>query len=140
MKKKRLAVSIAAVALAVATVFTGSNLPSVKAANVADKTQIGLEVDGKYEEKHISKEDSDVINKAFGYDSGTNSVIVCGDGSVGYIDWNKSSIPFDKVCKTYVFCPVLSRDESGNLQIEKDADGNIKAKNDSWGSTCKSRS
>ena len=133
MKKKRLAVSIAAVALAVATVFTGSNLPSVKAANVADKTQIGLEVDGKYEEKHISKEDSDVINKAFGYDSGTNSVIVCGDGSVGYIDWNKSSIPFDKVCKTYVFCPVLSRDESGNLQIEKDADGNIKAKNDSWG-------
>ena len=29
MKKKRLAVSIAAVALAVATVFTGSNLPSV---------------------------------------------------------------------------------------------------------------
>lgn len=133
MKKKRLATSIAAVALAVATVFTGSNLPSVQAANVADKTPISLEIDGKYEERHISKADLDVINKTFGYDSGINNVIVCGDGSVGYIDWNESSIPFDKVCKTYVFCPVLSRDESGNLQIEKDADGNIKAKNDSWG-------
>lgn len=133
MKKKRLATSIAAVALAVATVFTGSNLPSVKAADVADKTPIDLEVDGKYEERHISKADSDVINKTFGYDLAVNNVIVCGDGSVGYIDWNESSIPFDKVCETYVFCPVLSRDESGNLQIEKDADGNIKAKNDSLG-------
>lgn len=133
MKKKGLVARIAAVALAVATIFTGSNLPSVKAANVADKTQIDLEIEGKYEEKQISKADSDVINKAFGYDSGTNNVIVCGDGSVGYIDWNESSIPFEKVCETYVFCPVLSRDESGNLQIEKDADGNIKAKNDSDG-------
>ena len=132
MKKKRLATSIAAVALAVATIFTGSNLPSVKAADVADKRQIDLEIDGKAEEKQISKADSDAINKAFGYGSGLNSVLVCGDGSVGYIDWNESSIPFDKVCETYVFCPVLSRDESGNLQIEKDADGNIKAKNDSW--------
>lgn len=133
MTKKRLATSIAAVALAVATIFTGSNLPSVKAADVADKTPIDLEIDGKYEERHISKADSDVINKTFGYDLAVNNVIVCGDGSVGYIDWNESSIPFDKVCETYVFCPVLSRDESGNLQIEKDADGNIKAKNDSWG-------
>lgn len=133
MKKKRLATSIAAVALAVATIFTGSNLPSVKAADVADKTPIDLEIDGKYEERHISKADSDVINKTFGYDLAVNNVIVCGDGSAGYIDWNESSIPFDKVCETYVFCPVLSRDESGNLQIEKDADGNIKAKNDSWG-------
>ena len=83
MKKKRLATSIAAVALAVATIFTESNLPSVKAANVADKTQIDLEIDEKYEEKQISKADSDAINKAFGYDSGTNSVIVCGEGSVG---------------------------------------------------------
>lgn len=42
MKKKRLATSIAAVALAVATIFTGSNLPSVKAADVADKTVMEL--------------------------------------------------------------------------------------------------
>lgn len=133
MTKKKLAVSIAAVALVVATIFTGSNLPSVKAADVADKTPISLDVDGKCEEKHISKADSDVINKAFGYDLVINNVAVCGDGAVGYIDWNESSIPFEKVCETYVFCPVLSRDESGNLQIEKDADGKIKAKNDSWG-------
>ena len=133
MKKKRLATSIAAVALAVATIFTGSDIPSVKAADVADKTPISLDVDGKCEEKHISKADSDAINKALGYDLFANNVIVCSDGSVGYIDWNESSIPFDKVCETYVFCPVLSRDESGNLQIEKDADGKIKAKNDSWG-------
>lgn len=125
MKKKRLAVSIAAVALAVATVFTGSNLPSVKAADVADKTPIDLEIDGKYEEKHISKADSDAINKALGYDSVTNNVIVCGDGSVGYIDWEKSSVPWWKVFKTKVILPDLSRGADGNLIVKKDADGNI---------------
>lgn len=130
MKKKRLAVSIAAVALAVATVFTGSNLPSVKAANVADKTQIDLEVDGTVEEKQISKADSDAINKAFGYDSGTNSVIVCGEGSVGYIDWSKSSVPFWKVYDAEVFMPDLSRDAEGNLIVKKDEDGNIAMKED----------
>lgn len=125
MKKKRLATSIAAVALAVATIFTGSNLPSVKAADVADKTPIDLEIDGKYEEKHISKADSDAINKALGYDSVTNNVIVCGDGSVGYIDWEKSSVPWWKVFRTKVILPDLSRGADGNLIVKKDADGNI---------------
>lgn len=125
MKKKRLAVSIAAVALTVATIFTGSNLPSVKAADVADKSAIDLEINGSYEEKKISKADSDVINKAFGYEYGTNNVIVCGNGATGYIDYEKSSIPYWKVYKTEVFAPELSRDTNGSLIVKTDDNGNV---------------
>lgn len=131
MKKKKLAVSIAAVALAVATIFTGSDIPSVKAADVVDKIPIDLEIDGRSEEKQISKADSDVINKAFEYDSGTHTVIVCGDGSVGYIDWSKSSVPFWKVYETEVFMPDLSRDAEGNLVVKTDDNGRAVVKENS---------
>ena len=128
MKKKRLAVSIAAVALTVATIFTGSNLPSVKAADVADKSAIDLEINGSYEEKKISKADSDVINKAFGYEYGTNNVIVCGNGATGYIDYEKTSIPYWKVYQTEVFMPDLSRDADGNLVVKTDENGALVTK------------
>ena len=85
MKKKEFAAKAVAMAMAAITVFSVGNTPSVKAADVADQTAIDLEVDGSYEKK-ISKEDSEVINQAFGYDSGTDSVIVCGDNAAGYID------------------------------------------------------
>jgi len=67
MTKKKLAVSIAAVALAVATIFTGSNLPSVKAADVADKTVIELGVDGDYQEKKLTTADTQAIANQMGY-------------------------------------------------------------------------
>ena len=125
MKKKGLAISAVAVSLAAAAVFAGGDCQTVRAADVADETSIDLEIDGKYEEKQISKADADVINKAFGYDSGTNNVIVCGDGSVGYIDWEKSSIPYSKVYMTELILPDLTRDAEGNLVIKTDADGNV---------------
>lgn len=87
-----------------------------------------MEINGSYEEKKISTADSDVINKAFGYDSGTNSVLVCGENSKGYIDWNKSSIPHWKVYQTEVFTPVLSRDTEGNLVVKTDSNGKLATK------------
>ena len=67
MKKKRLATCIAAATLAVATIFTGSNLPSVQAADVADKTVIELGVDGDYQEKKLTTADTQAIANQMGY-------------------------------------------------------------------------
>ena len=125
MRKKKFAATAVALAMAAITVFSVGNTPSVKAADVADKSAIDLEINGSYEEKKISTADSDVINKAFGYDSGTNSVLVCGENSKGYIDWNKSSIPHWKVYQTEVFTPVLSRDTEGNLVVKTDSNGKL---------------
>ena len=77
MRKKKFAATAVALVMTAITVFSVGNTPSVKAADVADKSAIDLEINGSYEEKKISTADSDVINKAFGYDSGTNSVLVC---------------------------------------------------------------
>ncbi len=125
MRKKKFAATAVALAMAAITVFSVGNTPSVKAADVADKSAIDLEINGSYEEKKISTADSDVINKAFGYDYGTNNVIVCGEGSVGYIDYEKSSIPYWKVYRTDVFAPDLSRDVNGNLFVKTDGNGEV---------------
>lgn len=125
MRKKKFAATAVALAMAAITVFSVGNTPSVKAADVADKSAIDLEINGSYEEKKISTADSDVINKAFGYDYGTNNVIVCGEGSVGYIDYEKSSIPYWKVYRTDVFAPDLSRDVNGNLVVKTDGNGEV---------------
>lgn len=128
MRKKKFAATAVALVMTAITVFSVGNTPSVKAADVADKSAIDLEINGSYEEKKISTADSDVINKAFGYDSGTNSVLVCGENSKGYIDWNKSSIPHWKVYQTEVFTPVLSRDTEGNLVVKTDSNGKLATK------------
>ncbi len=128
MKKKKFAATAVALAMATITAFSVGNTPSVKAADVTDKSAIDLEINGSSEEKKISTADSDVINKAFGYDSGTNSVLVCGENSKGYIDWNKSSIPHWKVYQTEVFTPVLSRDTEGNLVVKTDSNGKLATK------------
>lgn len=125
MRKKKITATAVALAMAAITVFSVENTPSVKAADVADKSAIDLEINGSYEEKKISAADSDVINKAFGYEYGTNNVIVCGENATGYIDYEKSSIPYWKVYKTEVFAPDLSRDTNGNLIVKTDDNGNI---------------
>lgn len=133
MRKKKFAATAVALALAAVTAFSVGNTPSVKAADVTSKTPIDLEINGSYEEKQISKADAKVINETLGYDLAVNNIIVCGDNATGYIDYEKSSVPFEKICDTYVFCPILSRDENGKLVIAKDENGAVKAKNDSWG-------
>ena len=126
MKKKRLAVSIAAVALAVAAIFTGSNLPTVKAADVADKTVMELGVDGDYQEKKLTTADTQAIANQMGYEYFGGDVVVCGKNTQAYIDWEKSSIPYWKAYDSFVIVPVLTRDADGNLVIEKNADGSLK--------------
>lgn len=128
MKKKRLAVSIAAVALTVATIFTGSNLPSVKAADIADKTVIELGADGDYQEKKLTTADTQAIANQMGYGYFGGDVVVCGKNTQAYIDWEKSSIPYWKAYDSFVLVPVLSRDDNGNLVIEKNEDGSLKTK------------
>ena len=65
MRKKKFTATAVALAMAAITVFSVGNTPSVKAADVADKSAIDLEINGSYEEKKISTADSDVINKYF---------------------------------------------------------------------------
>lgn len=128
MKKKRLATCIAAAALAVATIFTGSNLPSVQAADVADKTVIELGVDGDYQEKKLTTADTQAIANQMGYGYFGGNVVVCGKNTQTYIDWEKSSIPYWKAYRSEVIVPSVSRDTDGNLVIEKDTDGELKTK------------
>ena len=128
MKKKRLATCIAAAALAVATIFTGSNLPIVQAADVADKTVIELGVDGDYQEKKLTTADTQAIANQMGYGYFGGNVVVCGKNTQAYIDWEKSSIPYWKAYRSEVIVPSVSRDTDGNLVIEKDTDGELKTK------------
>ena len=125
MKKKKFAATAVALAMAAVTVFSVGNTPSVKAADVTSKTPIDLEINGNYEEKKISTVDSDVINKAFRYEGGANNVIVCGENATGYIDYEKTSIPYWKVYRTDVFAPDLSRDVNGNLVVKTDGNGEV---------------
>lgn len=128
MTKKKLAVSIAAVALAVATIFTGSNLLSVKAADVADKAVMELGADGDYQEKKLTTADTQAIANQMGYGYFGGDVLVCGNSTQAYIDWEKSSVPYWKAYDSFVIVPVLSRDAEGNLVIEKNEDGSLKTK------------
>ncbi len=128
MRKKKFAATAVALAMAAITVFSVGNTPSVKAADVTDKSAISIHVDGDYELKQISKADAKVINETFGYDYGANEVVVCSSNTTAYVDWDNSSIPYWKAYDSYVIVPVLSRDDNGNLVIEKNEDGSIKEK------------
>ena len=57
MRKKKFAATAVALAMAAVTVFSVGNTPSVKAADVTDKSAINIAVDGDYEEKSLSKAD-----------------------------------------------------------------------------------
>lgn len=128
MRKKKFAATAVALAMAAITVFSVGNTPSVKAADVTDKSAISIHVDGDYEEKSLSKADREAIANQLGYEYFSGDVAVCGSNTTAYVDWENSSIPYWKAYDSYVIVPVLSRDDNGNLVIEKNEDGSIKEK------------
>lgn len=125
MRKKKFTATAVALAMAAITVFSVGNTPSVKAADVADKSAISIAVDGDYEEKSLSKADREAIANQLGYEYFSGDVAVCGSNTTAYVDWENSSIPYWKVYKTEVFAPDLSRDTNGNLIVKTDDNGNI---------------
>ena len=128
MKKKGLAISAVAASLAAAAVFAGGDCQTVRAADVADETSIDLGLEGDYVEKQLSTVDTKAIMNQMGYDFYEGNVVVCGKNTQAYIDWEKSSIPYWKAYDSYVIVPGLSRDDNGNLVIEKNEDGSLKTK------------
>ncbi len=128
MRKKKFTATAVALAMAAITVFSVGNTPSVKAADVADKSAISIAVEGDYEEKSLSKADREAIANQLGYEYFSGDVAVCGSNTTAYVDWENSSIPYWKAYDSYVIVPVLSRDDNGNLVIEKNEDGSIKEK------------
>ena len=128
MKKKGLAISAVAVSLAAAAMFAGGDCQTVKAADVTDKSAINIAVDGDCEEKSLSKADREAIANQLGYEYFSGDVAVCGSNTTAYVDWENSSIPYWKAYDSFVLVPVLSRDDNGNLVIEKNEDGSLKTK------------
>lgn len=128
MKKKKLAATVAALAMAAVTVFSVGNTPSIKAADVADKTVMELGVDGDYQEKKLTTADTQAIANQMGYGYFGGNVVVCSSNTTAYVDWENSSIPYWKAYDSFVLVPVLSRDDNGNLVIEKNEDGSLKTK------------
>ena len=53
MRKKKFKATAVALAMAAVTAFSVGNTPSVKAADVTDKSAISIHVDGDYEEKSL---------------------------------------------------------------------------------------
>ncbi len=128
MRKKKLMAAAAALAMAAITAFSVGNTPSVKAADVTDKPAIDIVVEGDYVEKSLSKADREAIANQLGYEYFGGDVVVCGSNTTAYVDWDNSSIPYWKAYDSFVLVPVLSRDDSGNLVIEKNEDGSLKTK------------
>ncbi len=123
MRKKRFVAKAFAFAMTALTVCSAGKVSEIKAAEVSDKPDFSFEVEGQHELKKISKADADVINETLGYTWGDNTVFVCGEDATGYINWDKSSIPFWKIYETDVLTPDLSRDETGKLVFNTDEDG-----------------
>ncbi len=128
MRKKKFAATAAALAMAAITVFSFGNASSVKAADVTDKQDIAIAVEGDYEINKLTSSDMTAIANQMGYDYFGGKLIVCGSNTTAYVDWDNSSIPYWKAYDSYVIVPVLSRDDNGNLVIEKNEDGSIKEK------------
>lgn len=128
MKRKKFAATAVALAMAAVTVFSFGNASSVKAADVTDKQDIAIAVEGDYEINKLTSSDMTAIANQMGYDYFGGKLIVCGSNTTAYVDWDNSSIPYWKAYDSYVIVPVLSRDDNGNLVIEKNEDGSIKEK------------
>lgn len=125
MRKLKL---LAGIALSVITVFMSVGAVRAEEGTVTEKQPIEMAVENEVGFKKIADEDAKVINEAFGYTSGSNEVLICTEDTTAYIDWKNSMYTIEDVYNTNVFCPVLSRDEEGNLIIEKDENGEIKGK------------
>ena len=128
MKTKKFAATAVALAMAAVTVFSFGNASSVKAADVTDKQDIAIAVEGDYEINKLTSSDMTAIANQMGYNYFGGKLIVCGSNTTAYVDWDNSSIPYWKAYDSYVIVPVLSRDDNGNLVIEKNEDGSIKEK------------
>ena len=128
MKRKKFAATAVALAMAAVTGFSFGNASSVKAADVTDKQDIAIAVEGDYEINKLTSSDMTAIANQMGYNYFGGKLIVCGSNTTAYVDWDNSSIPYWKAYDSYVIVPVLSRDDNGNLVIEKNEDGSIKEK------------
>lgn len=128
MKRNRLFAGALALAMTAVTVCSPISASNVKAAEVTDKPNFDFKITGDYTEKKISEADANVINKAFGYDSGSNTVSICSADAKGYIDWENSAIKSWQVYQTEVFQPVLSQDANGNLTVATDENGEVQKK------------
>lgn len=132
MKRNKMFAGVMALAVTAVSVCSLMNASNAKAAEVADKPNLDFVIEGNYTEKKISKADADIINKAFGYDSGDNTVSICAADATGYINWDNSSLDSWKVLQTEVFQPVITRDSNGNLIVETDEDGEVKQAWSNW--------
>ena len=128
MKRKKFAATAVALAMVAVTVFSFGNASSVKAADVTDKQDIAIAVEGDYEINKLTSSDMTAIANQMGYDYFGGKLVVCGSNTTAYVDWDNSSIPYWKAYASYVIVPVLSRDDNGNLVIEKNENGSIKEK------------
>ena len=128
MKRKKFAATAVALAMAAVTVFSFGNASSVKAADVTDKQDIAIAVEGDYEINKLTSSDMTAIANQMGYNYFGGKLIVCGSNTTAYVDWDNSSIPYWMAYVSYVIVLVLSRDDNGNLVIEKNEDGSIKEK------------
>ena len=117
---------LAGIVLSVITVFTSVGAIRAEEGTVTEKLPISMSFENEVGEKKVADEDAKVINEAFGYGSGSNTVMVCSEDTWMYIDWEKSMYTADNVIYTRIFTPVLYRDENDNLIVEKDKDGKIK--------------
>ena len=102
MRKKKFKATAVAAAMAAVTAFSVGNTPSVKAADVTDKSAISIHVDGDYEEKSLSKADREAIANQLGYEYFGGDVVVCGSNTTAYVDWENSSIPYWKAYDSFV--------------------------------------
>lgn len=132
MRKHKLVAGVTTLAVT-AGLFSGIPLSDVSAAEVTEKSYLEFNFTGKNEKKKIAKADADVINKAFGYDSGSNEVHICSESDTVSIDWENSAIESWQVYETIVFQPVLSRDSAGNLTVGVDeTSGSLDTAWDTW--------
>lgn len=122
MRKMKL---LAGIVLSVIT-FTSVGAVKAEEGTVTEKFSIEMAFENEVGEKKIADEDAKVINEAFGYGFGDNTVMLCSEDTWMYIDWEKSMYTEENVYFTTLISPVLHRNENDNLIVEKDENGGIK--------------
>lgn len=132
MKRKKLFAGCLAILLALLTVVAPIDGTKVEAATVTNKPNIYMDIQNEIGEKKLTKEDSKVIAKAFGYGQTDGIITVCKNNTSAKINWKKSAVPYNEVYETSVWIPELSRDKNGKLVIKKDQYGDVKTKGYTW--------
>ncbi len=122
MKKKKVFASVAALAMAVVTVFSAGN--TVKAAEVTDSPRIKLNIETEAEEKSIDEEYFSALAKYLGWSSGTDGVSVQTEDEVSFT-FDLEGTGYTRAdIKTLIFQTVAPcyRDANGELQFLKSID------------------